>query len=194
VVEKHPNTTFQLEIFLKFQIVYPLAPPPSIERIKCSPDSGNTMALYISHNIYLFRSPNYPIKVTELVQISAESVRIALFPDETALHLHFPANQRLNDGNWNNLVITWTSHGGAYSLVWNAVRLYADRGYGKKKHLDINAWISLGHPLEAPATDPKFTGSVTRINMWTRVLDFEHDIPTIVQKCQNSQVHKKFLF
>lgn len=143
---------------------------------------------FIISKLAAFRTSNYPSKVTELVQISAESVRIALFADETALHLHFPANQRLNDGNWNNLVITWTAHEGAYSLVWNAVRLYADKGYGKKKTVDINAWINLGHPLEGAATDPKFTGSITRVNMWTRVLDFEHDIPTIVQRCQTSPV------
>lgn len=72
-----------------------------------------------------------------MLQITADSVKLSLFPDETALNLHFPNKQRLNDGNWNNLVLTWTSHEGAYSLIWNAVRLYADKGYGKNKQLDI---------------------------------------------------------
>jgi hypothetical protein len=72
-----------------------------------------------------------------MLRISADSVRLALFPEDTPLTLHFPANQRLNDGHWNNLIITWTAHEGAYSLIWNAVRLYSDNGYAKNKQLDI---------------------------------------------------------
>lgn len=60
-----------------------------------------------------------------------------IFPDETPLVLHFPSSQRLNDGNWNNLIITWKSSDGAYSLIWNAVRIYADTGYGKGKTVNI---------------------------------------------------------
>uniref|UniRef100_A0A914YVY8 Sushi, von Willebrand factor type A, EGF and pentraxin domain-containing protein 1 n=1 Tax=Panagrolaimus superbus TaxID=310955 RepID=A0A914YVY8_9BILA len=138
--------------------------------------------------LYNSATPSYPYNVTQLLQVTDDIVKLSLFADEPAFKLHFPNKQRLNDGNWNNLVLTWTSHEGAYSLIWNAVRLYADKGYGKNKQLDINAWVSLGHPLDAPDEDPKFIGSLTRVNIWTRVLDFENDIPQLVQKCHGQQV------
>lgn len=84
-----------------------------------------------------FRASNLPSNLTELLRVSADSVRLALFSGETPLTLHFPSSQKLNDGNWNNLIITWTAHEGSYSLIWNAVRLYSDHGYGKNKQLDI---------------------------------------------------------
>lgn len=34
----------------------------------------------------------------------------------------------------------------------------------------------------------RFVGSITRVNLWSRVLDFEQEIPNIVQRCQNSPV------
>jgi hypothetical protein len=103
--------------------------------------------------------------------------------------LHFPAHQRPDTGNaWNNLIFTWSGQqGGAYSLVWNAVRLYADKGYGQGRQLDLNAWVNLGDPpppategndnnnnideeettatAAALATAAKFVGSITRVNM-----------------------------
>lgn len=89
-------------------------------------------------NLQKFRLPNYATNLTELLRITGESVRLALFDDLTALVLRFPANQRLNDGQWNNLVLTWDSqNGGEYSLVWNSVRLYADKGYGEGRELKI---------------------------------------------------------
>ncbi|KAL3108453.1 hypothetical protein niasHT_015375 [Heterodera trifolii] len=156
----------------------------------------------------LFNSenPNQPSNLTELIRISADALLVRLFPDKemAPLVLHFPAHQRPDSGHaWNNLVFTWNSQQGAYSLIWNAIRLYVGEGYGRGKLLDINAWVSLGDQLldevlpiadkkaatntvAAPAT--KFKGWITRLNMWTRVLDFEQDIPTIVQHCQGSPV------
>lgn len=84
-----------------------------------------------------FREENYPSKISELLRVSADNVHLNMFHDETPLNLHFPSNQRLNDGHWNNLVITWKSENGAYSLIWNAVRIYADVGYGTNKMIDI---------------------------------------------------------
>lgn len=85
----------------------------------------------------IFRESNYPSKISELLRISADNIHLNLLHDETPLNLHFPPTQRLNDGNWNNLVITWQSIDGSYSLIWNAVRIYADIGYGTGKILDI---------------------------------------------------------
>lgn len=52
----------------------------------------------------------------------------------------------------------------------------------------FSAWVNLGYPPDATENHGKFVGSVTRVNVWTRVLDFENDIPTIVEKCQSSPV------
>ncbi|VDD92750.1 unnamed protein product, partial [Enterobius vermicularis] len=135
--------------------------------------------------VYNSKEENYPSKISELLRVSADNVHLNMFHDETPLNLHFPSNQRLNDGHWNNLVITWKSENGAYSLIWNAVRIYADVGYGTNKMIDINAWVSLGEAINDPPGEPKFVGSVTRIKMWNRVLDFESEIPSIVHDCQS---------
>lgn len=87
-------------------------------------------------NAWVLRSANEPANLTELLRVSAQSVRLALFADESPLTLHFPPNQRLNDGHWNSLVLTWTALDGAYALVWNGIRLYSDTGYARNKQLN----------------------------------------------------------
>lgn len=107
---------FSLSLWVRFDVAH---------------SKGNVLILYHS------QSASAPSNLTELLRISSDSVRLALFPQDTPLTLHFPTNQKLNDGHWNNLIITWTAHEGSYSLIWNAVRLYSDHGYAKNKQLDI---------------------------------------------------------
>lgn len=87
--------------------------------------------------IFLFRLLNYAFNMTELLCISSQTVRISFFEDLSPLVLHFPAHQRLNDGRWNNLVFTWNSNNGEYSLIWNAVRIFTDKGYAANRQLNI---------------------------------------------------------
>ncbi len=35
------------------------------------------------------------------------------------------------------MIISWSAEKGQYSLIWNAVRLFADNGYGVGKQLNI---------------------------------------------------------
>ena len=44
------------------------------------------------------RAINYPDKVVELLRISSEGIRVALFEGEAPLVLQLPASQRINDG------------------------------------------------------------------------------------------------
>lgn len=63
-------------------------------------------------------------------------------------------------------------------------------------HKIFSAYISLGDAsqLDEKAMTPQrtesahFVGSITHVNMWSRVLDFEQEIPNIVQRCQASPV------
>lgn len=76
--------------------------------------------------------------MTELLRISSQKVYISLFEDLNPLILNFPTNQRLNDGRWNNLIFTWDSNNeGEYSLIWNSVRIFIDKGYGNNRQLNI---------------------------------------------------------
>lgn len=43
-----------------------------------------------------------------------------------------------------------------------------------------SAWITLGYPVSETPNEPKFVGSITRVNMWQRVLSFEVEIPSQV--------------
>ncbi len=45
----------------------------------------------------------------------------------------------------------------------------------------FSAWITLGYPVSETPNEPKFVGSVTRVNIWTRALAFEYEIPTLVR-------------
>uniref|UniRef100_A0A915DPR4 HYR domain-containing protein n=1 Tax=Ditylenchus dipsaci TaxID=166011 RepID=A0A915DPR4_9BILA len=60
--------------------------------------------------------------------------------------------------------------------------------------LDLNAWINLGDAVNTNSSaspiekESKFVGSITKVNVWTRVLDFEQEVPSIVQRCQGSPV------
>uniref|UniRef100_A0A914MRZ1 Uncharacterized protein n=1 Tax=Meloidogyne incognita TaxID=6306 RepID=A0A914MRZ1_MELIC len=167
----------------------------------------------IFFTLYSSSSANQPTNLTELLTISSEAINIRLFPelDKQPLVLHFPIHQRPDTQlAWNNIIFMWDSQQqGSYSLLWNAVRLYSDKGYAPHRRLDINAWINLGDPKgieqqqnhhlmtnKIISTDlpkgnervigTKFVGSITRVNMWNRMLDFETEIPSIVQRCQGS--------
>ena len=132
------------------------------------------------------------------MRVTSEGVRVEMFEEQTPLTMQFPPNQRLNDGNWNHVVFVWSSKEGAYSLIWNAVRIFADNGYGVGKEIDIksveaisssvityhfSAWITLGYPVTETPNEPKFVGSVTRVNIWKRPLSFEREVPRMVENC-----------
>ncbi|KAK0398751.1 hypothetical protein QR680_002734 [Steinernema hermaphroditum] len=151
-------------------------------------DNENTRGSILS--LYNSATANYPSQIEELVKISSDAVRIGLFSGETPINIHFPVNQRINDGKWNHLVVTWNSRGGTYSVIWNSIRIYVDKGYGNGKTIDINAWIALGHPISDAPQEPKFVGSVTRVNVWSRELDFESEVPQLARDCQGA--HEMF--
>jgi hypothetical protein len=157
----------------------------------------------IFFTLYSSSSSTQPTNLTELLTISSEAINIRLFPeaDKQPLVLHFPLHQRPDTQlSWNNIIFMWDSQQkGSYSLLWNAVRLYSDKGYASEKNLEFNGWINLGNPKgieqqqkinkiinEDNEIDSKFIGSITRVNMWNRMLDFETEIPSIVQRCQGA--------
>ena len=50
-----------------------------------------------------------------------------------------------------------------------------------------SAWITLGYPFAEAPNEPKFVGSVSRLNVWQRALTFQVDIPSLVDSCQGAQ-------
>ncbi|WKY06023.1 hypothetical protein Q1695_006319 [Nippostrongylus brasiliensis] len=134
--------------------------------------------------MYSSEEANYSTGETEVLRVDSEGVSVALFANETALQLHFPTNQKINDGAWNHLVFTWTSEKGGYSLIWNSVRIFVGNGYGTGQHINMNALIALG---SNEAGELSFGGSVTRVHLWSRVLDFDSEIPMMVVSCHGSE-------
>lgn len=97
--------------------------------------------------INFFRTENYPSNLTELIIITSDEVHL-LFDSmdqhnssnnekKKPLTLHFPANQRFNNGQWNNLILSWNSIMGEYSLIWNSVRIYSEKNYAVNFTFDI---------------------------------------------------------
>ncbi|PAV81132.1 hypothetical protein WR25_22379 isoform C [Diploscapter pachys] len=114
-----------------------------------------------------------------MVIVTSEEVILRYKREAKPLHLHFPANQRINDGYWNHLVISWSAKSGTYSLVWNSIRLFADNWIDRRYDLNHNVTLVLGS-----AEYPVFEGLITRVNLWNRLLDFEKEIPIMVAGCQ----------
>lgn len=85
----------------------------------------------------LISQTNYPNKVKELLRINSEGMRVELFPDASPLLLAFPPQQRVNDGHYNHVAFVWRSQDGSYSMIWNAVRLWAGTGYGTGQKIDL---------------------------------------------------------
>uniref|UniRef100_A0A8L8KFJ7 Sushi, von Willebrand factor type A, EGF and pentraxin domain-containing protein 1 n=1 Tax=Heligmosomoides polygyrus TaxID=6339 RepID=A0A8L8KFJ7_HELPZ len=135
--------------------------------------------------MYNSREANYSADVKEVLRLDSEGMRIALFANESNLQLHFPANQRINDGAWNHLVFTWSSDQGSYSLIWNSVRIFGGTGYGSGSQVNMNALITLGNN---DREEVSFAGSLTRVHVWSRVLDFDSEIPMMVVSCHGTEV------
>uniref|UniRef100_A0A0K0DJ67 Sushi, nidogen and EGF-like domain-containing protein 1 n=1 Tax=Angiostrongylus cantonensis TaxID=6313 RepID=A0A0K0DJ67_ANGCA len=144
-----------------------------------SQSHGTVLTMYHS------KKANYSADMTEVLRIGSERVTIALFSNENPLQLHYPMNQKINDGLWNHLVFTWSSELGTYSLIWNSVRIFSGDGYGVGREFKINALISLGS-LEAE--EEFFAGLITRVYIWSRVLDFNSEIPMMVASCRETQL------
>ena len=92
---------------------------------------GTIMTLYDS------AQPNYPSSVRELLRVTSDAVRVSLFENETALVMPWPTSQRINDGHWHHVAFVWNGDDGTYALIWNAIKIYANNGYGMMKQLDI---------------------------------------------------------
>ncbi|KAK6044761.1 hypothetical protein COOONC_17734, partial [Cooperia oncophora] len=135
--------------------------------------------------MYNSKEANYSAELIEVLHLDSEGIKIALFPNETALQLHFPVNQGINGGSWNHLVFTWSSEQGAYSLIWNSVRIFAGSHYGAGQELEMNALITLG---STELDELSFAGSITRVHVWSRVLDFDSEIPMMVVSCHGSEL------
>ncbi|PIO67378.1 GCC2 and GCC3 [Teladorsagia circumcincta] len=50
------------------------------------------------------KQANYSADLTEVLHLDSDGIKIAFFPKETALQLHFPVNQGINGGTWNHLL------------------------------------------------------------------------------------------
>lgn len=50
----------------------------------------------------------------------------------------------------------------------------------------FSAWITLGYPVSETPNEPKFVGSLSRVNVWTRALSFEEEIPKLAESCQGA--------
>ncbi|CAB3409320.1 unnamed protein product [Caenorhabditis bovis] len=118
----------------------------------------------------------------ELVRVASNSVTINLFDYLNPIEIPLSPSQHLNNGRWNHLMITWHANMGSYSIIWNSLRIYSSTGYAVSRNLDVQAGITLGS-----RTTPSFVGSITRVNVWNRVIDFEEELPLMVQHCQRSE-------
>uniref|UniRef100_A0A8R1HK39 Sushi, von Willebrand factor type A, EGF and pentraxin domain-containing protein 1 n=1 Tax=Caenorhabditis japonica TaxID=281687 RepID=A0A8R1HK39_CAEJA len=118
----------------------------------------------------------------ELVKIYSNLIRLSLFDAIPAVEIPLSSSQHLNNGRWNHLMITWQSNTGSYSVIWNSLKTYSSSGYAPGKQLDVQAGITLG------SSDlPSFVGSIARVGVWNRVIDFEEELPLMVQHCQRSE-------
>lgn len=118
----------------------------------------------------------------ELVKISSSLVKLSLFDGIPSVDVPLSSSQHLNNGRWNHLLITWHSNTGSYSVIWNSLRTYTSNGYATGRQLDVMAGITLGSPVL-----PSFVGSIARVGVWNRVIDFEEELPLMVQHCQRSE-------
>uniref|UniRef100_A0A0N4ZHL7 Delta-like protein n=1 Tax=Parastrongyloides trichosuri TaxID=131310 RepID=A0A0N4ZHL7_PARTI len=138
---------------------------------------GSILTLYDSEE------KNYSKNSREILKLTDEGCFVNLFKNEKSVVLRFPHNQPINDGNWNHIVFIWNNLG-TYSLIWNSIRLMQDTGYGEGKQLVGNFWIKLGSNND----DKKmFVGSITRVNLWNRIINFDTEIPLMVKDCQGAE-------
>lgn len=72
-----------------------------------------------------------------MMRVSSEGIRVELFPDLTPLDLHFPSKQRINDARWHHVAFVWDGKDGMYSIILDAVRIFADTGYATGQTIEI---------------------------------------------------------
>lgn len=74
-------------------------------------------------------------------------------------------------------------------LIYKNLSAYVNLGDQLTENVYLSEQSLLSTPRDIENNHFRFVGSITRVNIWSRILDFEQEIPIIVQYCQNSPVH-----
>ncbi|KFD52311.1 hypothetical protein M513_06874, partial [Trichuris suis] len=134
--------------------------------------------------LYKSQRANAVEKLEELLLLNSTGATVNFEQKGMPVVLNFPQRHRINDGNWNSIVLQWDSAFGIYSLFWNSIRVATvKREQTKATMLDINAYMVIGAGVNTSAGEPKFVGSVSRLSVWNRTLSFETEIPRLSQSC-----------
>ncbi|XP_028967225.1 uncharacterized protein LOC108863645 [Galendromus occidentalis] len=149
--------------------------------------SGNIVTLYSVSHMHKIQNK------TRLLKLDDSGVRVSFFPRHTIeIFIPYLDNVPINDGNWHHVVVQWDGQEGTLTLITDTALAGVVTGYVKGERLPPYGWLSLGAPVDTDEmrTKPEsgFHGRLSRVNIWDRVLDQNHEIPGQFRSCQNSPV------
>lgn len=152
----------------------------------------------------------------ELIKFDHAGVSISLIPNQTAEFLPYLPNVPINDGQWHYINLIWDSELGNVTLITDSAVAGTKSNYGLNEKLDNYfkyGYINLGAELSMFDNSPAdsnnldqnnyfninsklnhnkviegsgFYGKLSRVNIWSKALDINSEIPKQFRNCKNA--------
>uniref|UniRef100_A0A6G1S766 Sushi, von Willebrand factor type A, EGF and pentraxin domain-containing protein 1 n=1 Tax=Aceria tosichella TaxID=561515 RepID=A0A6G1S766_9ACAR len=128
----------------------------------------------------------------ELVKFDHAGVSVSLLANQTAEFLPYLVNVPINDGQWHYLALVWDGHSGNVSLITDAAVAATRSQYARGEQLDQHfkyGYLNLGAELSLDDSNRALEGSgffgrLSRVNVWSKALDINHEIPKLFRNCK----------
>lgn len=146
--------------------------------------TGVYLTLYSSGSAYKLT------KRQELVKFDHAGVSVSLLPNQTAEFLPYLTNVPINDGQWHYINLIWD--GTNLTLITDSAVAASRSNYGHQQNLDDNfkfGYLNLGAELSEqnkPIPGSGFYGRISRVNLWSKALDINSEIPKLFRNCKQT--------
>lgn len=131
-------------------------------------------------------------KKRELVKFDHAGVSVSLLQNQSAEFLPYLVNVPINDGQWHYINFIWDSSTGNITLITDSAVAATRNHYALNDQLDNYAkygYINLGAELDETnkaIQGSGFYGRLSRVNVWSKALDINSEIPKQFRSCKNA--------
>jgi len=145
--------------------------------------------------LYSSESAHRVVQKRELVKFDHAGVSVSLLPNQTAEFLPYLTNVPINDGQWHYINLIWESQSGNVTLITDSAVAATRGNYALNENLDrifkfgyinLGAELSLSSEFNKIVEGSGFYGRLSRVNVWSKALDINSEIPKQFRNCKNA--------